>query len=458
MNLKQRFSFIFSCLFSAVLAIVMLTVYYLFANLRENEFIGVLTEKAQTTAKLLIQVKEVDYAMQKIIDSNTVNKLFNEKTQIYNEARKLIYSSANKPGIKWTDIEFDRVKKEKSVLKKNDSYVVLGIYDIVEDNGYYVLISADDTYYNNGLWDIKIILFCAFVTGTAIVWLLSFDLGKKALEPLDNFRRKIQEINDSNLKIRLHKEEREDEINALANSFNQMMDRINNAYDRQREFTSNASHELRTPIARIAAQLENLSLRDGLDEAVRVNLESIFQDTFQLSDVVSSLVALADINSREHRLSFQKIRLDEIVYTSTAQLAKIYPDFKLKFEIENNTVKETDLEITGDETLLKIVFLNLFKNAYLYSDNRQPECLISQEEGKVIVYITNIGETPDVADTNSLFTAFYRGSNSNSIEGSGIGLGIVKRIIDYHNAEVKYQIIDNRTNQVSVIFPHRAES
>jgi len=452
MNLKQRFSFIFSCLFSAVLAIVMLIVYYLFADLRQSEFIGLLTEKAQTTVKMLIQVKEVSYPMQKIIDSNTVNKLYNEKTQIYDEARKLIYSSANKPGINWTSDEFDKIKKYKSVLKKNNSYVVLGVYDIVENKGYYVLISADDTYYSVGLRNIKYILICAFVTGTAIVWLLSFGLGKKALEPLDNFRRKIQEINDSNLKVRLYKEEREDEINALANSFNQMMDRINNAYDRQREFTSNASHELRTPIARIAAQLENLSHKDGLDEAVRVNLESIFQDTFQLSDVVSSLVALADINSREHRLSFQKIRLDEIVYTSTAELAKIYPDFKLKFEIENNTSKETDLEITGDETLLKIVFLNLFKNAYLYSDNRQPECLISQDEGRVTLYVTNTGETPYVLDTASLFTAFYRGSNSNNVEGSGIGLGIVKRIVDYHNAAVSYRIIDNRTNQVSVVF------
>jgi len=390
--------------------------------------------------------------MQKIIDSNTVNKLYNEKTQIYNEARKLIYSSVNNPGINWTKQEFEKVKKDKSVFREDDSFVVLGIYNIVENNGYYVLISADDTYYNNVLREIRYILFCAFVAGTAIVWLLSFGLGKKALEPLDNFRRKIQEINDSNLKVRLYKEEREDEINALANSFNQMMDRINDAYDRQREFTSNASHELRTPIARIAAQLENLSHRDELDEAVRVNLKSIFQDTFQLSDLVSSLVALADINSREHRLSFQKIRLDEIVYTSTAELAKMYPDFKLKFEIENNTTDETDLEITGDETLLKIVFLNLFKNAYMYSDNRQPECLISQDEGRVTLYVTNTGEPPDVPDTASLFTAFYRGNNSASVEGSGIGLSIVKHIADYHKARVSYQIIDRRTNQVSVVF------
>src|SRR3982750_4042121 len=93
MNLKQRFSFIFSCLFSVLLATVMLTVYYRFAHFRQDEFSALMAEKAQTTAKLLIEVKEIDYKMQRIIDSNSINKLYNENTQIYNEAKKLIYKS-----------------------------------------------------------------------------------------------------------------------------------------------------------------------------------------------------------------------------------------------------------------------------------------------------------------------------------------------------------------------------
>lgn len=451
MNLKQRFSFIFSCLFSVLLATVTITVYLLFAHFRQEEFAALLAEKAQTTAKLLIEVKEIDYKMQRIIDSNSINNLYNENTQIYNENKKLIYKSNDTLSINWAKEDLGQIKTKHQVFKKIGDYDVLGLYYTFDNKGYYVLVSAEDTY-DNKLNYLKYLLLGAFTIGTAIVWILSFSLSKRALKPLDDFRKKIQEITDSNLKIRLAQDKRQDEVNALANSFNQMMDRIDNAYNRQKEFTGNASHELRTPVARIAAQLENLLHRDDLNADVKLNVSRIFDDTFQLSEIISSLVALADINSSEHNFSFVKLRLDELVFNTVTQLTKAYPDFKLKFEIENNTANNAEPEISGDETLLKIALLNLFKNAYLYSDNHFPECVIQQDENQVYLVITNTGQAPEIDDTSTLFNAFYRGSNVGHTPGSGIGLGIVKRVLEYHQAGIVFRIIDKNTNRVIVTF------
>lgn len=452
MNLKQRFSFIFSSLFSVLLATVTLTVYLLFAHFRQDEFSALMAEKAQTTAKLLIEVKEIDYKMQKIIDSNSINKLYKENTQIYNEDYKLIYNSNDTLTVNLTQTDFDQIKKEHRLFKKDEPYDILGLYYTYAGKHYYVVVSAEDTYDNNKLNYLKYLLLGAFIIGTAVVWLLSFSLSKKALQPLDNFRKRIQEITDSNLKVRLSEAKREDEINALAHSFNQMMDRIDNAYNRQKEFTGNASHELRTPVARVAAQIENLIQRPDLDNVIRTNLTSIFEDTFQLSEIISSLVALADINSSEHQFSFTRIRLDELVFNVVAGLSKVFPDFKLKFEIENNTGITAEPEIAGDETLLKIALLNLFKNAYIYSDNHALECLIRQGDQGVELLITNTGEVPKIDDTATLFTAFYRGSNIGNIAGSGIGLSIVKRVLEYHKARIIYNIVDQNTNQVHISF------
>lgn len=451
MNLKQRFSFIFSCLFSVLLATVTLTVYFLFADFRQDEFSALMTEKAQTTAKLLIQVKEIDYKMQKIIDSNSINKLYNENTQIYNGNKKLIYKSNDTITVNWTNEDLDQLKIKGRIFKKTSKYDVLGLYDIFDKKGYYVLISARDTY-DNKLKFLKYLLCGSFVIGTIIVWILSFRLSKKALKPLDTFRQNIQEITDSNLNIRLSEAKKEDEINALANSFNQMMDRIHNAYERQKEFTANASHELRTPIARVTTQLENLLHNDGLDLATKATLKSISEDTFQLSEIISSLVALADINSREHNISFVKLRLDEMIFNAVAELSKVYPDFKLKFEIENNSGSDTNLEIMGDETLLKIVFINLLKNAFVYSNNNFLECVIKQKQHDIELHITNTGPVPEVEDTNTLFTTFFRGSNIKHVAGSGIGLSMVKRVLQYHGAAVTYHILDKNTNLVIVKF------
>lgn len=452
MNLKQRFSFIFSCLFSVLLATVTITVYFLFARFRQDEFSALMTEKAMTTAKLLIVVKEIDYKMQKIIDSNSVNKLYNENTQIYNENKKLIYKSNDTLALNWTNADLDELKRKQKIFKKTPTNDVLGLYDIWDKKGYYVLISAKDTY-DAKLSYLRYLLFGAFVIGTTIVWILSFRLSKRALKPLDIFRKNIQEITDSNLKVRLSEEKREDEINALANSFNQMMDRIDNAYNRQKEFTGNASHELRTPVARITAQIENLLHREELDPVTISILTSVSEDTFQLSEIISSLVALADINSREHNSSFVKLRLDEMIFNAVAELSKVYPEFKLKFEIENKTSSDSDLEVMGDETLLKIVLINLLKNAYIYSDNGTPECVIRQNEDHIELNITNTGVVPVVDDVATLFTTFYRGSNTRHISGSGIGLSIVKRILQYHKAVINYHIIDKNTNLIVVIFP-----
>lgn len=452
MNLKQRFSFIFSCLFSVLLATVTLTVYLLFAQFRQGEFSALMAEKAQTTARLLIEVKEIDYRMQKIIDSNSINKLYKENTQIYDENYKLIYNSNDTLTINLTKADLDQIRKKRRIFKKTAQYDILGLYYTYDHKHYYVVVSAEDTYDNHKLNYLKYLLLGAFIIGTTVVWVLSFSLSKKALRPLDNFRKRIQEITDSNLKIRLSEAKREDEINALAHSFNQMMDRIDNAYNRQKEFTGNASHELRTPVARVAAQLENLIHQPGINEIWRANLTSIFEDTFQLSEIISSLVALADINSSEHKFSFTKIRLDELIFNSVADLSKVFPDFKLKFEIENNTGSTTEPEILGDETLLKIALLNLFKNAYIYSDNNLLECLIRQGDEGIELVITNTGEVPKIKDTATLFTAFYRGTNIGNVAGSGIGLSIVKRVIEYHKAHVIYNIIDQNTNQVQVLF------
>jgi hypothetical protein len=85
MTLIQRFSILFSFLFSILLAAVMMTIYYSFAYFRVEEFKDRLSEKAETTVKLLIEVKEIDYQLQKIIDRNTINRLYNEKTLVFND-------------------------------------------------------------------------------------------------------------------------------------------------------------------------------------------------------------------------------------------------------------------------------------------------------------------------------------------------------------------------------------
>lgn len=454
MNLKQRFSLFFSFLFSALLVVVMFTIYYLFANFREMEFRDRLIKKAKTTVKLLLEVKEVDYQLLRIIDRNTINRLYNVKTLVFDDKMKLLYSSIDDAEINLSKEEIRQISKHNLLFKRNKEYDIVGLRYEYNKNNYYVLISAEDQYGNTNLNYLRYVLLVAFVISISLVWLLSFYLSKKSLEPLDKVKKEIEDITVKNLNKRIQEPTRDDEMRSLSHSFNKMMDRIDKAYQLQKEFTGNASHELRTPIAKILAQLENILLDKQVPENTKIILRSIAEDTSQLSEIVTSLLLLSEITDREVSKTITHIRLDEVIFSSASKVSKLHSDFKLQFEIENGSSDNVNLEIEGDDTLLQIAFINLFRNAYTYSDDKLIHCVLFLNRENVKITITNSGPTPDIKDTSILFNTFTRGSNTQHKAGSGIGLSIVKRILQYHNASLEYQIPSKNTNKIIVTIPY----
>jgi signal transduction histidine kinase len=323
-------------------------------------------------------------------------------------------------------------------------------YD-TRNKDYYALVSADDKYGKSRLKFLRYLLIGAFLVGSSLVWILSFYLSKKALRPLDTFRSDITDITENNLNKRLPERDRKDEISILSNAFNEMLKRIDLSYNRQKVFTSNASHELRTPIARIVTQLENLINDTGTNPATGKALRLISQDCYQLSDIISSLLILTKIDNSSPEKGFKKLRLDEIVFYAEERMKNRHPDFKFQFEIESGD-DSLDFEVEGDETLLRIAIGNLLKNGYLYSSDGMVSCVMKTSIKKIELRIINKGETPGVEDTSLLFNSFSRGKNSQNKSGSGLGLSIVKNILTYHDALVEYKLPSPNTNELIVTF------
>jgi signal transduction histidine kinase len=130
----------------------------------------------------------------------------------------------------------------------------------------------------------------------------------------------------------------------------------------------------------------------------------------------------------------------------------------MQFDVQNHTNEELSLELMGDETLLKIAFSNLIKNAYSYSDNKQVKINIAKENDGFLIQIENSGPIPEFPNNAAMFQAFSRGVNSLNKPGSGLGLRIVQRIVHYHGAEIYYQALNNNLNQMNVKFRKKPES
>jgi K+-sensing histidine kinase KdpD len=231
-----------------------------------------------------------------------------------------------------------------------------------------------------------------------------------------------------------------------------MIIRLNDVFQSQKDFTASASHEIRTPITRMAFQLENLIKFEQHSPETLSSLKQIQKDVYQLSDLTNSLLLLTKFDKENIQSIYEEVRIDEVIFESFEAVEKSYPKLKMDFLISENTSENALLTIKGIQSLLDIVFINLFKNAAVYSDNAEVDVLITETPSYLTVDVISHGDIIPEEEQTKLFEAFMRGNNSQNISGSGLGLRIVKRILEYHGAEIKYSSPANLLNKFSVIF------
>ena len=441
MTIKSKISFYISILFTILFGVVCIIIITLSSNFRKQEFEERLNEKAVNTIKLLTEVKQFDKNLLKIIDQNTVNQLYDEKTLVFDEDFNLIYSSLDDTKIDWTIEDLEYLKKNKSFFKKHDTNEIYGFFYDTNYKDYYALVSANDNYGKRKLNFLIYLLIGAYLFFTALTWILTFYIIRKQLIPLQNFHKKISEINILNLETSLETEsDSKNEINLLSNEFNFMINRISDAYQKQKEFTSQASHELRTPIARISAQIENQL--QNTDEKTKVVLKTIFSDIDQLNELINSLLILSKIDSKNSK-SIEKTRVDEALYESIQKVNTQFKDFKINLIFDESETLFDLLEIKGNQKLLEIAFSNLLKNAYLYSDDKTAKVEIKIEEGRLVLKISNSGKTLTSTEQKNLFQPFMRGKNALKSNGLGLGLRIVNRILNVYGYTIRYTSTEN---------------
>jgi len=315
-------------------------------------------------------------------------------------------------------------------------------------------VVAEDKYGYRKLRYLGVLLISAFILSTVIVWLLTFAAMRGLLKPLDRFITEITNIGDRNLTTRLALTDRNDEIDRLGKAFNLMMERIESSYSRQQEFSAQASHELRTPLARIITQLENLEAGEPHSERTREYLRNLRADGHQMAELIHSLLLLAQFANDQQFTNIR--RLDELLFSAFEQTKKFAPAIQMHFEIdlEEGAEKDLNLEVACNESLLLQALINLLRNADLYSDNHLVNVHLKQvNESVLCLRISNSGPTLSAAEAGKIFDAFMRGSNARRKQGSGLGLRITQRILQYHGASIRYIAEGRNLNVFEVMLP-----
>ncbi len=454
MNLKTRISLNLSIAFSIIITAVMTVIYFSFSKFRKDEFRDNLENSSLITANYISRIPESELQNEEKsianIDHVEEDHLLNEKVLVFNSNKKLIFSNVFDRKVTWDAQRLDELDRQEKIFWNNRGKENIGIRIPIKGKNYYILTEAEDITGNAKLHFLGIILVALSVFSVMLIWVFSYFFMKKQLRPLDDFKDTITDITAHQLTIQLPEQSHDDEINVMIKAFNTMMKRLNKAFRAQQEFTSSASHEIKTPLTRIAFKLENLE-RTAQDEMVKKEVTSMQGDIFHLSDTVNSLLFLSKVEENGKKY-FEDVRLDEVIFDAFEHVKKNFPAFEMDFNITEQT-DDGDLTVQGVKSLLEIVFVNLFKNAALYSKVPAAAVEVSEDNDDIKVRVMNRGDQLREDETKKIFEAFSRGSNAPSKTGSGLGLRITRRIMEYHNGKISYQKEDADANIFILVLP-----
>ena len=205
----------------------------------------------------------------------------------------------------------------------------------------------------------------------------------------------------------------------------------------QKHFIANASHELRTPLTSINGQLDVLLMKDRTAEEYKTALASVLDDTRSLIDLSNRLLLIAR-TSAEGPVNFDSnIRIDEILWQVREEMMKFNPGYHIKITLDDSLNDAAQLNVIGDESLLKVAMSNLIDNACKYSDDHSVNIKIEQADKRIEVVFEDQGIGIPEKDIQKIFEPFYRSNNAMRYRGSGIGLPLVNQIIKNHSGHIE---------------------
>jgi heavy metal sensor kinase len=261
-------------------------------------------------------------------------------------------------------------------------------------------------------------------------------LSRKALAPVDALARTARTISGKNLSSRLEKLHTGDDLQRLSDTLNEMLERIETAFLRITEFTADASHELRTPIALIHTEAE-LALRRSRNETeYREALQHILREADRTAKLIEELLALARADSGSEALNIQPIDLLEVVRESASKWKQVASSRDLQFEEHFSTQR---LEALGDVDALRRVVDILLDNAFKYTPSPGKVSVATErKDGCAVVIVKDNGEGIAVGDQTRIFERFYRvdKARSRALGGAGLGLAIAQWIVQLHKGAI----------------------
>jgi len=281
------------------------------------------------------------------------------------------------------------------------------------------------------------ILFFILVGGTLVAFISGYFFSKTLLRPIRKIADEVNSISAQNFAHRIKTGNNEDEWNYLAETLNELLNRLQESFEIQRRFISAASHELSTPLTSISSQLEVSLQREREAAEYRQVMQSVYQDVHHLSKLTQTLLEFASVSGNAGGIELNLIRVDEVLMRLPGEMTKIKEDYSVKLEFADLPENESGLLVFGSAELLFTAIKNVVTNACKYSRNGFAKVQLTVGQSEIIITVEDDGKGIAEEELQNIFLPFYRTEDSRAIKGFGVGLPLVSRIIKLHKGHIK---------------------
>jgi signal transduction histidine kinase len=290
---------------------------------------------------------------------------------------------------------------------------------------------------------LKNILLISYPLILILLFLIARFLAGRSIKPVSTIIDTSSQITKDNLKSRIPLPFNKDELFVLSQNINNLLDRVENAIEREKQFTSDASHELRTPLAVMKGTMEVLIRKPRNQHEYEEKINFCISEVDRLNHMVDQLLLLARFENQKQNIKNETIFLNAIILDNFTRFSEKIESKKVKVF----TSFSDDFYIQSDNYLVSIIISNLLSNAIKYSNsNGEIRIELSQNDDDITFSISDNGIGIGSEDVDKIFNSFYRSDVSNhaEIKGTGLGLSIVKRLCDLLNLEIT---VDSKLNE-----------
>ncbi len=469
MSLRNRIAFYYTIVTSFLTAFVFLTIYFMVESIVYKQFDQEInTEVSEIFSNAhIIKNDFTDFSQfrnhiddRKVLNSDDGHedkepaKVDTEFIQLVNISGKVINKSRN---LSRNELKFNTTLPATSYFNDsiNGSSIRQAQFPLLNKKGIiqgYIIVAVPLKNAMIVLNDLLTIFLFSYPVIIITLFILTRLIAGKSIRPIEKVIATAEKMTQVNLHQRISLPLNHDELYRLSATINALLDRMQDAFQREKQFTADASHELKTPLAVVKGTLEVLVRKPREQEHYETRIQFCLKELDRMSRLIDQLLMLARFESNRINPHINTVKLSDALENIMVRMRPIALEKAISFNVVG--IRETN--VAADPSMLEIILENILSNAIKYSPSGSTVTIhVESKERTIMCSISDQGIGIPEEKLHSVFERFYRvdESRSSSTGGFGLGLSIVKRLADLQKIKVSVNSIKDKGTTFGLTFP-----